>query len=41
MAQVNYYNLPVARDYIKYSIRRANGMVQDNMLLERALGFIK
>ena len=41
MAHVNYHNIPIIRDYIKYSIRRANGMVQDNMLLERALGFIK
>jgi len=41
MAHVNSYNIPIIKDYIKYSIRRANGMVQDNMLLERALGFIK
>jgi len=41
MAQINYHNLPIIKDYMKYTIRRANGMVQDNMLLERALGFIK
>lgn len=41
MSQVNYHSIPIIKDYIKYNIRRANGMVQDNMLLERALGFIK
>jgi 2-polyprenyl-3-methyl-5-hydroxy-6-metoxy-1,4-benzoquinol methylase len=41
LAHINYNNLPIVKDYIKYNIRRANGMVQDNMMLERVLGFVK
>lgn len=32
-------NLPIAKVNFKYVIKRANGLIQDNMLLERALGF--
>lgn len=32
-------NLPIAKVNFKYLIKRANGLIQDNMLLERALGF--
>jgi SAM-dependent methyltransferase len=33
--------LPIAKVNFKYVIKRANGLVQDNMLLERALGFVR
>jgi SAM-dependent methyltransferase len=33
--------LPIAKVNFKYVIKRANGLVQDNMLLERALGMIR
>lgn len=34
-------NLPIAKVSFKYVIRRANGLVQDNMLMERAWGFVR
>jgi len=34
-------HLPIAKVPIKFLIRRANGLVQDNMLLERAWGMVK
>lgn len=34
-------NVPIAKAPIRYVIRRANGLVQDNMLLERAWGWVK
>lgn len=32
-------HIPLAKVNFKYVIKRANGLVQDNMLLERAIGF--
>jgi hypothetical protein len=32
--------VPIAKAPIKFVIRRANGLVQDNMLLEKAWGWI-
>lgn len=34
-------NVPIAKVPIKFVIRRANGLVQDNMLLERAWGMVR
>lgn len=34
-------NIPISKLYIKFLLKRSNGLVQDNMLLERALGFIR
>lgn len=34
-------NIPISKVHIRYVIRRANGLVQDNMLLERAWGMVK
>lgn len=33
--------VPIAKIHYKYVIKRANGLIQDNMLLERALGIRK
>lgn len=33
--------VPIAKVHMKFVIRRANGLVQDNMLLERAWGMVK
>jgi SAM-dependent methyltransferase len=33
--------IPLLKVPMRYNIRRANGLVQDNMLLERAIGFIR
>jgi SAM-dependent methyltransferase len=38
---VDVNKIPIAKVNFRYVIRRANGLVQDNYLLERALGFIK
>lgn len=38
---IEYNKLPVNKVNFRYVIRRANGLVQDNYLLERALGFVK
>lgn len=34
-------NIPTSKVYVKFLLKRSNGLVQDNMLLERALGFIR
>ena len=36
-----FKKIPVNKVHYKYLIKRSNGLIQDNMLLERALGFIK
>lgn len=33
--------LPIAKVYIKFLLKRSNGLIQDNMALEKAWGFIK
>lgn len=33
--------IPMLKTYMRYTIRRANGLVQDNMILERVLGFAR
>jgi SAM-dependent methyltransferase len=33
--------IPVVKVHVKFLIKRSNGLVQDNMILERALGFIR
>jgi len=38
---VEYMKLPVAKVHVRFLIKRANGLVQDNMLLERAWGFLR
>lgn len=38
---VNVNKLPVTKVNIKFLIKRSNGLVQDNMQLERAWGFLK
>lgn len=38
---VDSHHLSIVKVPIKYVIKRANGLVQNNMLLERALGFIR
>lgn len=38
---IEQQGLPIAKVNFKYVIKRANGLVQDNMLLERALGFMR
>ena len=38
---VNAMKLLVHKEHVKYVIKRSNGLIQDNMLLERALGFIR
>lgn len=38
---IDMNKIPIAKVNFRYVIRRANGLVQDNYLLERALGFIK
>ena len=40
-AHILSMGLPVSKVDVKYLIKRSNGLVQDNMILERALGFIK
>lgn len=35
------HNTPIVKVSVRYVIRRANGLVQDNMLLERAWGMIR
>jgi hypothetical protein len=37
---VTSMGLPVSKVDIKFVIKRSNGAIQDNMLLERALGFV-
>lgn len=38
---IEFNKLPVAKVHFKYVIRRPNGLVQDNFLLERAWGFVR
>lgn len=38
---IDAQGLALAKVNVRYVIKRANGLVQDNMLLERALGFIR
>lgn len=38
---LEYNKLPITKVNFKYLIMRANGLIQDNMLLERALGFLR
>ncbi len=38
---VRALSIPLARFNFKYVIKRSNGLVQDNYLLEKALGFIR
>lgn len=35
---IEQQQLPIAKVHFRYVIKRANGLIQDNMLLERALG---
>lgn len=38
---VEHNKLPVTKVHVRYLIKRSNGLIQDNMLLERALGFLR
>lgn len=38
---IEYNRLPVAKVHVRFLIKRANGLIQDNMLLERAWGFLR
>lgn len=38
---IGFQNLPVSKIDVNYVIKRANGLVQNNYLLEKAWGFIK
>jgi 2-polyprenyl-3-methyl-5-hydroxy-6-metoxy-1,4-benzoquinol methylase len=37
----DYSRLPIAKVHVRFLIKRANGLIQDNMLLERAWGFLR
>lgn len=38
---IEYNRLPIAKVHVRFLIKRANGLVQDNMLLERAWGYLR
>ena len=39
LAHLESQKAPIAKVHFKYVIKRSNGLIQDNMLLERAIGF--
>jgi len=38
---IEQHKIPLSKVHLKYVIKRSNGLVQDNMLLEKALGYFR